>query len=688
MFPLRNRAFAVALFGKVQCLGATAKKIESSSFSAEPGRHSQPALAYRPEIDGLRAVAVLSVMLYHARFNGFRGGFVGVDVFFVISGYLITSILLNEADNGKFSLLGFYERRVRRLFPALAVMLATSMGIGYFLLEPVRLTRFASSVVAVLGFGANFYYFRNHGYFEPDPDYFILLHTWSLGVEEQFYFFFPLLLVSLTSWKSLRRAVLLGVAVASFAFCVWASARQDYSAFNFYMLPTRAWEMLLGSFAVMAHSSSQNLRKNFPWLGKGLGLLGFAALLLSIAALNEEMPFPGWVALLPTFGTVLVLAFENSTTPVGRLLSLPLFVGLGLTSYSAYLWHQPVLLYARTFGGGVLSAWQYGGLILVSLLLGYLSWRFVENPIRNRKRFSRKFVFGSAFAVAVLLAGAALEIRYAGGFPKRIQGIQPLFDSAVSAVEMRKQCHLDDFTNTAFAGCKFHSERPTWAVFGDSHVAEAGEALANRLEGLNLGLWHTSFSGCGPRYLIVEDKCTAAFQRSLERLVKDPNVKNVLVGFRYARYWHNVPLDRSGDYYPNWEKREFRNLQKQNEDGMREIVERLQEAGKRVVLMYPVAEYPDSMKDALFSHRSSSNIESVTSIPREWVEARNERIRAFLDSFQSKAGVTKLDPLDVFCNSSACFRIQDGLSMYYDKSHLSPSGAAKLIGTLPDSMFR
>ncbi|MCB0404832.1 MAG: acyltransferase [Bdellovibrionales bacterium] len=666
-------------------MGLALRKTQEALAPA-PSRH--PRLAYRPEVDGLRAIAVLSVILYHAKFSRFAGGFVGVDIFFVISGYLITSILLWEIRAGTFSLVGFIERRVRRIFPALAVMLTVSTLAAYHLLEPMRLTRFCSSVVAVLGFSANLYFIRNHGYFEPDPDYFVLLHTWSLGVEEQFYLFLPMLLVFLSRRDSIRKFVLAGIGAFSFVLCIWASTRSEYSALNFYSLPTRAWELLLGSLVAFVPMHRVKLSRKYSRISRVLGGLGLVAVFYSVLRLDGDDPFPNWSALLPTLGTVALLLFESAKTPIGRVLSHPALVGIGLISYSAYLWHQPVFLFVRALNAGVLSRWQYGVLSLVALAVGFLSWRFVEKPFRNRERFSRAQIFGASAGIALALALTALSIRQSEGFTDRVRPVQEFFDSAVPATEMRKKCHLEDLAQSAsYSGCKLFSERPAWASFGDSHVVEPANALAAKLGRHGQGIWHFSFSGCGVRSLLFEHRCSAVFRRSLNQILNDPYVKNVFLGFRYARDWHDTPLSRAEDYYTRWEKIENIESRRQSETAMRELIKRLGAAGKRIILMYPIAEYPDSITDALYSHRFSTKLDEALSIPREWVEARNAETIKFLDTLADGAGIVRLIPFDVFCDKTVCKRTFNGKSMYYDDDHLSPSGAARLIDALPEEFL-
>ena len=292
-------------------------------------------MKYRREIDGLRALAVVPVILFHAGFETFSGGFVGVDVFFVISGYLITTIILAELEQGKFSIVNFYERRARRILPALFFVMLVCIPFAWFWLLPSDMKEFSKSLVAVSFFASNILFWRESGYFSTAAELKPLLHTWSLAVEEQFYVLFPLFLMLF--WKLGKRwiLVILGlVFVASLALAQWGSYTKPAAAF--YLLPTRGWELLIGVFA--AFYLSQANRKEF---GKGLselgGWLGVALILFPVFAYSKTTPFPGFFALAPTIGTVLIILFATQQTSAGKFVGNKAFVAIGLISFSAYL---------------------------------------------------------------------------------------------------------------------------------------------------------------------------------------------------------------------------------------------------------------------------------------------------------------------------------------------------------------
>lgn len=333
-------------------------------------------MKYRREIDGLRAVAIVPVILFHAGLTLFSGGYVGVDVFFVISGYLITTILIDELEAGRFSIARFYERRARRILPALFLVMACCIPFAWLWMLPNELKAFLHSLVAVVLFSSNILFWREDGYFAAAAELKPLLHTWSLAVEEQYYLVFPVFLALM--WRFGRRRIvwsIVALAGASLLASEWGW-RNAQSA-NFYLAPMRAWELLVGSLCAFWLSTRSPLANN--WLGlAGLGMIVFA-----ILAYDSSTPFPSLYALVPVCGAALVIVCASAETWAGRLLGMRAFVGIGLISYSAYLWHQPLFAFARIRSEGEPGPLIMGGLVLLGLLLAYLSWRYVEKPFRK-----------------------------------------------------------------------------------------------------------------------------------------------------------------------------------------------------------------------------------------------------------------------------------------------------------------
>ncbi len=365
-------------------------------------------MIYRKEIDGLRALAVVPVILFHAGFEWLKGGYVGVDIFFVISGYLITTILLQEQQKGTFSILNFYERRARRILPALFIVLLVCLPFAWFWLLPHELKDFGKSLIAVVTFVSNILFWLETDYFTADAELIPLLHTWSLAVEEQFYIIFPLFLALFAGKKKVAMAVVVSlIALLSLGLTEWGW--RYFAEGNFYLIPFRAWELMIGALTAFYLFYKPQPEGFICHIGS---LMGLVLILIAILFLDKTMPFPSVYALAPTVGTALIILFANNHTLVNKLLSFKLFVMIGLVSYSAYLWHQPLFIFARAYHMDMPSAPVMAGLSVLSVLMAYVSWRYVEAPFRNKQRFTQKQIFSLSLAVGLLfiVIGAALVI--------------------------------------------------------------------------------------------------------------------------------------------------------------------------------------------------------------------------------------------------------------------------------------
>lgn len=453
-------------------------------------------LPYRPEIDGLRAIAVLPVILYHAGIPGFSGGFVGVDVFFVISGYLITSIILDEYENGGFSFVGFYERRARRILPPLFLVSFACIPFAVYCLSPHDLEEFAKSLLSVCGFVSNVFFWSQSGYFDGPTELKPLIHTWSLAVEEQFYLIFPIALLLLLKLGR-RRAIALFVATAilSFALAVWGS-RNAPSA-TFYLLPARYWELLIGALLPLCRIEAEAWRLPRP-LVEILALLGLALIAIPIFTYHN-IPYPGVYTLPPTLGTALAIVFLRSDTVSGRIVATRVLVGVGLISYSAYLWHQPVFAFARLGAIYEANIPVFVGLSALSLLLAYLTYVLIERPVRDRKRITRNEVFAYCGVASAGLAALGLVGVFTGGLETSYLARNDM--ATQRAYALIKQYGLRDIKARLIDnGCQFWSPRPDEAfearfkscaekygpatmVVGDSHGENVYNAVAKAKPG-------------------------------------------------------------------------------------------------------------------------------------------------------------------------------------------------------------
>jgi peptidoglycan/LPS O-acetylase OafA/YrhL len=390
-------------------------------------------LSYRREIDGLRALAVVPVLLFHAKFGFFSGGFVGVDVFFVISGYLITSIILNELQHEKFSFLSFYERRARRILPALFVVMLACTVLACLWMMPDELKNFGQSLVATTLISNNVLLAITSGYWKLASEFKPLLHTWSLGVEEQYYLIFPVLLV--LAWKRIKTNIFTVMSIAFALSLVLSQYAVDrYPFVTFYALPTRAWELLLGAMAAVYLNNKGALPGNMA-VKQFSSFAGMLLIVGSIALFDEATPTPSLYALIPTVGAILIILYATEGTIAHRLLGNRGMVAIGLISYSLYLWHQPLFAFARIYLQSPPSQALYSALIAVAFLLAYGSWRLIETPFR-KKTAIKGSVFWSLTVIFIsgyIAFGLYLNQSY--GMASRV------FDDSVKISEMDKRAY-------------------------------------------------------------------------------------------------------------------------------------------------------------------------------------------------------------------------------------------------------
>lgn len=488
------------------------------------------ASVYRPDIDGLRSVAVVPVVLYHAGVAWMPGGFVGVDVFFVISGFLITSILLSELDSGKLSIAKFYERRVRRILPALFVVMAATLGMGWLWMSPGQFLDLSGATLSVILFSSNVLFWRQTDYFAPASEENPLLHTWSLSVEEQFYLFFPLLLAA--AWRLKKEAVFWLIAAATIAsLCLseWASRQMPVA--NFYLLPFRSWELGAGVLCAFLCRYREVTPSNI------LAFLGLAAIVSSILLFDESTRFPSLYAAVPVIGTCLLLVYGGAATATGRLLSMPLLVGIGLVSYSAYLWHQPLFAIARIRDAvGHPPPLVLSALVAATFVLAFLTWKFVEQPFRKGGRFSllpRRALFVGAMLASVPFLAIGLGGLQTAGFRDIWLARHPQSNQTLAVIEeafaarrhrvSKGECsfYAEDLTADVTAklvACS--SSKPVVVVFGDSHSIDLFNGVM--LNDVFPGRWVI-----GVRCRIHEDPACAT--RMLELLQEHPDAIDRLI---------------------------------------------------------------------------------------------------------------------------------------------------------------
>lgn len=656
------------------------------------------SLPYRAEIDGLRGIAVLAVILFHAELLGFRGGYLGVDVFFVISGYLITSIIYGQLQRGEFSFADFYARRARRILPALVGMVVFTAPLAYAYLLPKDLVSFAWSLVSVATFTSNFLFGGRVGYFDLDAHLEPLLHIWSLAVEEQFYLIFPLLVV--TCWRWFRHRLMLvvaAIALISLALTIDQVARRP--SFVFFQLAPRAWELLSGALValyMMRQPTIPRLTRAAREWGSAVGLV----LVLASFFVFDETP-SAWALnnLVPVVGVCLLLALGQDRTMAGSVLSHKGLVYIGLISYSAYLWHQPLFAYVRYVGNGNDKDWMWMGLVGLSLAMGYTSYRYIEQPFRRPGFLSSRGVLVWASVALILMVIVSTLVIKMKGFPARLPpGIE--WRSLGEKIEkVGDVCTMQPVAGYAGVdACRFGQKdgKRVFALYGDSHAQAIQYELNNQLllQGF-AGVWIKA-NGCHIVPAIVENGdatqiplCRSAFHE-LQRYLRE-QVDVVVVASRWTmrlypiagsidklsfdngeggvehnRYRTYAAVDDAGKADTGGEAKRF---------ALTTFLNAMDSISKPVVLIYPI---PELGWDVAKVNFHAGTMLDKLSTSKELYEERNRFVVGIFDRFEAK-NIVKLQVADLFCDSSRCYGQRNKIPLYYDDDHLSSEGARILV---------
>lgn len=627
-------------------------------------------LNYRPDIDGLRAVAVLAVVLHHLSAPLLPGGYVGVDVFFVISGYLITRIISREMDEGTFTFARFYERRARRIFPALFAVLAVSLLAGYALLLPSDMAATLRGVLGTLFFASNVVFWREfaEGYFAAtDAALNPLLHTWSLAVEEQFYVFFPVLLLACFRWA--RRFIVLALIVcAMVSLTVAALLVQSKSVAVFFLSPFRAWELLIG--ALLAVGAVPPLRSHV--LREALAGAGLLAIAVACFVYDDKTTFPGLTALVPVLGAAaLIYTGGIGPTLAGRLLQLPPMVWVGLVSYSLYLWHWPLTVFTRYAIGFEPIASYIPLLFIVSLGLAALSYRFIEQPCRRSVNFGRRAVFASsAVFVSAFTALAAVGLHH-GGFESRFSDEVVKMDEARTPEIPWKNCNAR--TREAWCTLGDPSRPSTMLLWGDSHLLSWAPALSKSIKDAGARAVFVTSSACPPLLGVFTSTRPTCAEQNLgvkSYLEANPEIHTVVLAAYWSFYFsENDELTSTDDFPPARGSDAART-------GLISTIQWLRENAKQVVLIGPVPVFDKNVPLALALGKAKDRSYLHSSM----AEQRKD-ISAFLDAVDSvKRNGTSfrfLDPIQWLCSES-CMVVKDGIPLYRDAHHLSIAGAMAL----------
>ncbi|WP_426074149.1 acyltransferase family protein [Janthinobacterium sp. DSP2-3-3] len=648
---------------------------------------------YRREIDGLRALAVLPVVLFHAGFQIFSGGFVGVDVFFVISGYLITTIILGELEQGKFSIVNFYERRARRILPVLFAVIFICLPFSWVWLIPTEMKSFSQSLVAVSIFSSNILFWLTSGYFSTAAELKPLLHTWSLAVEEQYYLFFPIFLMM--AWKIGKRsifAILVISFLASLLFAQWASL--SFPTMAFFLLPTRGWELLIGAFVAFYfnHYGFKQLPRGVKEFG---GTAGLILIIYSIFYFDKNVPFPSFYTLLPTVGTALIILCATRGTVVARILGNKLFVGLGLLSYSIYLWHQPLLAFARQKSFDEPAESVMISIVLLTLLLSYFSWKFIETPFRNKSRYSKRIIFIFALIGTLVFTGFGLAGHVTNGFPDREAALpfKP-FEFDMDKLGYRKCPEREIMGNESINYCYQGRKGNVNAVLiGDSHAADKFYGIERNVKGLNWAL--VGNSSCPPLLDVNvewdQKMCLEKFEKIIPWVKNSREISTVVLSF-FGNY-ELISAYAADNLIKNISTMHGKNdgIQKgmSRHDlfyfGLSQSVRELLADGRKVIVLVDIPELPFFPVDCVKGKSSCT-------IPLKEVLERQSMHRQSLQRLKREfPSVNIYDPLNIFCSEKFCsYRTAEKI-LYRDSHHLTLDGSdtygnkfALWLATLPE----
>lgn len=617
---------------------------------------------YRPDIDGLRAIAVLAVVLFHAFPALIPGGFTGVDIFFVISGFLITGILARELEHGKFTFSGFYARRIRRIFPALLLVMAGCLAFAWFALFPDELKQLGLHLAGGAGFVSNLVLWQEVGYFDRGADVKPLLHLWSLAIEEQFYIFWPVIL--LLASKLRLKLLLVSASVALLSFAVNVAGVAAFPDATFYSPASRAWELLLGAVLACSLHKAQPvalLARAAAAISPNMRSAAGAVLLaIGFAVITRERQFPGWYALLPTAGALLMIGAGPQAWFNRVVLSNRLLVWFGLISYPLYLWHWPLLSFAHIVESGTPAPQLRAGLVALAIALAWLTWRFVERPLR----------FGEGRHKVVALAGLMVALAAAGGYVWHKGGMPERAAIVDNARHQKSLVLVEDVQNAAACKKRFGfdtiykycllahpDQQPTVALIGDSHAYHVTAGLMKHYTSrgdnlLYLGTRHP-YWGLAPG----ADPYQQVTQRMLELAMSTASIKTVLIS-THIRLDTSTPDSRI--MYA----------------AARDTIRRFTEAGKHVILMEDV---PILTFDPRACIKRAGIVSSATRVPCALPRADVDRqtpenevlVAGLLRDFPT---VELFRTRDLLCDATLCWAMKDGSLLYRDANHLSYEG--------------
>ena len=649
-------------------------------------------ILYRPDIDGLRALSVIAVILYHANFQFndqylFRGGYIGVDIFFVISGYLITSLITKELnDTNSFSFVNFYLRRARRILPVLILIIFFFIPFAWFYLLPNSLSDFSSSIFFSTFFTSNFF-FNNVGHDYGDALSITkpFLHTWSLSVEEQFYILYPLFFFCCFKFiKNKLLILLISISVLSLALAQYGSI--NFSISNFYLLPTRIWEIFCGAILVVMNSNKNNNK-----FSKDIfSYIGLTLVLLSFYFFTDDTLHPSFKTVIPVFGTMLIIRFSNNNF-ISRILSHKLLVFIGLISYSLYLWHYPIFSFSEMLGFDSSNINKII-FIFISFFLSIISYFIIEKKFRNKKLISNRLFFFYLITSLMIISIFTFLVYKEKGYPNRAHLIfkKDFKEKPWESLRVDEEiCHL---RTKKF--CNINPEGKSGSVFlvGDSHLITMGKPLSENLIKKDYNFISMTNGGCYffPNFKYINEitrktlfGCDEKYQNKRLHLIKNKKNPIVIIGGNLNRYLSNTDVRgiRSSFIFAN-------NNNISIEENLTNSIYDLLDSDIRVILIYPIPEIPWDPLNKIFVSSNSRNLNEVKkfistnniSTTSHDYKMRSKKSFELLDKINHE-NLFKIFPHTVFCNKNngkTCPVHNKDNIFYFDSEHLSITGGTML----------
>ncbi len=679
---------------------------------------------YRRDIDGLRAVAVLAVVAFHAFPNWVKGGFIGVDVFFVISGYLISTIIFESLDKGTFSFSEFYARRIKRIFPALIIVLVACFTFGWFALFPHEYKQLGEHIAAGAGFLSNIVLWKDAGYFDNAADTKPLLHLWSLGIEEQFYIVWPFLLW--ISWKRKFNLLIITILVATLSFILNIQGVKHNAVATFYSPLTRFWELLIGSLlawiTIHKKGAYQNVElKMEGWLGSiiclkkvegdgkilsnVLSVLGLFLLALGFLRINKDLIFPGWCALVPVLAAVLIITASSKAWVNRIILSNKVAVWFGLISFPLYLWHWPLLSFARIVEGKAPIVNIRIAAVVLAIGLAWFTYELIECPMRSSKHGKVKvtvltvllFIVGCGGFYTDITNGLSFRNKLTIELFKQINDVKQPFGTRVSDGSCQTKLGLRVAEGTV---CLTNSSAPEVLIVGDSHAMALNSSAyfgKSSLKTLLIGV-HT----CPPLvgYIVTDlginiKGCDGTMIEQVNRtLAKYESIKTVVLASRGPHYFSheeygiegkNTLLIKPLTNHIESQKIMFRN-------GLSNFISILQLKKKSIVLSIDVPELGEEPLGCILKRPFAITNRSISTCTQDKgkVLYRQATYRKLIDDIKLKhSSINVYDPLSVFCDDLTCYGLRYNKLYYWDKDHISISGStAVLTDMVKKDLFR